>query len=82
MTLTITFVTDPAVAPCVCCGQEGRVFIARSEPSFGGMFCNACSLAYLLQTVKNNGVELREIQESFVKLSAALDAPVASSLVQ
>ena len=59
------------------CGQPAIVLITRARLNVEERLCGICYRAYELQSFKNEGIELPDIQEEFSKLSAALDAPIS-----
>ena len=66
---------------CKCC-QMPADFLA-GYPDLGlEALCVMCITPYVMQTLKCKGVNLRLIEDGFLKLSVAADAPPASPLVQ
>jgi hypothetical protein len=66
---------------CKCC-QMPAEFLA-GYPAVGlEPFCATCIAPYVMQSLKCKGVNLRSIEDGFLKLSAAFDAPPESLLLQ
>ena len=71
---------DDGEAFCVC-GRPASFHIAVVPVAADYKFCGPCAVAFVLQTLKNAGVDLEEICAVFPRLSAAVDAPPESPLV-
>jgi hypothetical protein len=67
---------------CELCGKPARFKIVPALLNVENKLCDMCAVAYTLQYFKNFGVELSEIQEAFPMVSAAVDAPLGSLLLQ
>ena len=70
---------------CKSCGKPA-LFIVTPIPDVRHELCGNCTAAYVLKFVEKHGFQLEDHRESFLKLSAALNALLAassaSSLVQ
>ena len=67
---------------CRGCGAPAPFQITVGLVNEENKLCGQCAVAFVLQTFRLEGVALEEIREVFPKLSAAIDAPLASSAVQ
>lgn len=72
---------DPSESPCKCCSAPSD-FLAGYVDAEINSFCRVCIAPFVLQTLKCKGVDLGMIESGFLKLSAAVDAPLKSFLVQ
>jgi hypothetical protein len=82
---------DPTGSQCKCCPAPSEFLTAfYYERDAAGFFtksdmnslCAICIVPYVLQTLKTNGASLIAIESGFSKLSAAVDAPPGSKLLQ
>lgn len=65
---------------CICRAPASfEITVALTEDRH--KFCATCAITFTLQFMKNEGVQIDEIQNVFTKLSIAADAPLSSSLV-
>jgi hypothetical protein len=75
------FRNDSNGLPCECCSAPAD-FLAGYPELEMHPFCRICVGPFVLQTLKLKGVDLSAIEAGFLKLSAALDAPQGSMLLQ
>jgi hypothetical protein len=69
-----------ASGSCKCCSAPSNFRAGYADEMH--YFCRVCFAPFVLQTLKCNGVELGMIEAGFLKLSAAVDAPLKSLWLQ